>query len=61
MHQAHVQDNQEKYVLNDEIRLLTKSLLQPAWRLGKDIRHRYYRNFSFERQMDYTSEEEGGS
>jgi DNA polymerase III delta prime subunit len=50
-------ENQEKYYLNDEIRLLTKSLAQNNRELVQEIRRKYYRNFSFDRQMDYTSEE----
>jgi DNA replication protein DnaC len=52
------QDNQEKYTLNDEIRLLTKSLIQEHHDLVREIRKKYFRNFSFDKRMDYTSEEE---
>lgn len=52
------QDNQEKYHINDDIRLLTKSLVQKHRDLARDIRQRYYRNFTFDKQLDYTSVEE---
>ena len=53
-----IQDNQEKYYLNDEIRLLTKSLIQQHHDLYRDIRKKYFQNFSLDRQMDFTAEEE---
>lgn len=52
------QDNQEKYQLNDEISLLTKSLIQEHRPLLQEVRTKYFRNFSFDKRMDYTSEEE---
>ncbi len=52
------QDNQEKYLINDAIRLLTKSLVKEHRDLTQEIRQSYYRNFSFDKQLDYTSEEE---
>jgi hypothetical protein len=52
------QGNQQKYILNDEIRLLTKSLAQKHRDLTQSIRQKYFRNFTFDKQMDYTSEEE---
>ncbi len=52
------QDNQEKYELNDEIQLLTKSLMRKHYSIYQHVRTKYYRNFSFDRRMDYDSEEE---
>lgn len=51
-------DNQEKYILNDEIRLLTKSLVQRHRDLLQEVRRKYFRNFSFDKRLDYTTEEE---
>lgn len=51
-------DSQEKYALNDEISLLAKSLAEKNRELYQDVRSKYFKNFSIDKQMDYTSEEE---
>jgi len=51
------QDNQEKFVINEEIRLLTRSLAMEHSELVKSIRNRITSNFSIDKQMDYTPNE----
>jgi GTPase SAR1 family protein len=51
------QDNQEKFVINENIRLLTRSLAQKHSALVKDIRRKIAHNLSIDQQMDYTTEE----
>lgn len=51
-------DSQEKYMLNDEISLLAKSLSEKHRELYQSVRSKYFKNFSIDKQMDYTSEEE---
>lgn len=53
-----IKDNQEKYQSNDEIYLLVKNLIRDSSTLYQDVRTKHFRNFSFDRRMDYTSEEE---
>jgi RNA-directed DNA polymerase len=53
-----VVDDWEKYTLNDEISLLTKSLSREHRELYQEIRKKYFRNFSIDKQMDYSSDEE---
>lgn len=50
-------DNQEKYALNDEIRLLSKSLLRKHKDLTQDIREKYFKNYTIDKQLDYSVEE----
>lgn len=49
--------SQEKYIVNDEIRLLTRGLAQKHSYLGQQIRQKITRDFSIDKQMDYTAEE----
>lgn len=51
------QDNQEKYYLNNEIRLLASSLAIQHRDLIRNIRHKLDINFSIDKQLDYTPEE----
>ena len=51
-------DNQEKYYLNDEIKLLTQSLVRDNRQLYTNVRKKYFKNFTIAKQMDYSSEEE---
>ncbi len=50
--------NYEKYELNDEIRLLTKSLFYKHKELYQEVRSKFFRNYSIDKQLDYSSEEE---
>ena len=52
------QDNQEKYFINPEIKLLTSSLMIHHKDLVQEIRRKLDNNFPIERQMDYTPEEQ---
>ena len=49
----------EKYMVNDEIRLLTRRLVREHTDLAQDIRHKITKNFTLEKQMDYSTEELG--
>lgn len=51
-------DNQEMYFLNEEINLLTQSLIRDNRNLYRDIRNKYFINFTIDKQMAYSSEEE---
>lgn len=51
------QENSEKYIVNDEIRLLSRSLAQKHSLLANDIRNKITINFTVDKQMDFTSEE----
>jgi GTPase SAR1 family protein len=51
------QDGREKYYVSDEISLLTKTLAQRNQDLVEAIRDKITRNFSLDKQLDYTSEE----
>lgn len=48
----------EKYTINDEIRLLTRSLVLENNEAANEVRKRIARNYTFDKQMDYTSEEQ---
>lgn len=49
----------EKYMVNDEIRLLTRRLVQEHAELAQDIRQKITRNFTLEKQLDYSTQELG--
>ena len=49
----------EKYMVNDEIRILTRRLVQEHAELAQDIRQKITRNFTLEKQMDYSTQELG--
>jgi hypothetical protein len=51
-------DNQEKYYVNDEISLLVQNLIRENRSLYHGIRKKYFNNFSIDKQMDYSSDEE---
>jgi len=51
------QDNQEKYVINEEIRLLTRSLAHAHGELVSELRQKITENFTIDKQMDYAAEE----
>jgi len=53
------QGRDEKYSANDEIRIFTRSLAQENAEIAQAIRKQLTRNFSVDKQMDYTSEEFG--
>jgi len=53
------QGRQEKYSINDEIRILIRKLTQENPELAEDIRHRITSNFTIEKQLDYSAEELG--
>ena len=53
------QGRQEKYAINDEIRILTRRLVQENAGLAQNIRQKITRNFTVEKQMDYSTEELG--
>lgn len=48
----------EKYSVNDEVRLFTRRLLQDNKVLTEEVRQKIIRNFTLEKQMDYTTEEQ---
>jgi predicted transcriptional regulator len=54
-----IQGLEEKYVINDEIRLLTRRLIQENTELVRSIREKITKNFTIEKQMNYTTEELG--
>lgn len=53
------QGRQEKYTINDEIRMLTRRLVQENTELAQEIRQKITENFTIEKQMDYSTEELG--
>ena len=48
---------QEKYEMNPEVRLFTKKLVYENLDLLNEIKQKIVRNFTIEKQMDYTTEE----
>ncbi len=52
------QGEEEKYSVNDEIHLLTKSLALEHTEVANDIEQKIIKNFTLEKRMNYTSEEE---
>jgi len=53
------QRREEKYLISDEVRFFTRGLTQENTKLTQSIRQRMIRNFTIEKQMDYTTEELG--
>jgi len=53
------QGREEKYGINEEIRLLTRRLAQENSQLIQEIRKKVMSNFTIEKRMDYTTEEVG--
>lgn len=51
------QRNHEKYIINDDIRLLTKALIRNHSDLVQGIRKKIIKNYDIDKQMDYSSEE----
>lgn len=49
----------EKHMVNDEIRILTRRLVQEHAELAQDIRQKITRNFTLEKQLDYSTQELG--
>jgi tetratricopeptide (TPR) repeat protein len=49
---------EEKYLVNEEIRLLTRRLSQDHAVMTQDIRSKITKNFTMEKQLSYTSEEQ---
>jgi tetratricopeptide (TPR) repeat protein len=54
----HVDGYEEKFKINDEVRMLTKSLIYDKMEVTKHVRRLISHNFSLDRQMDYTAEDE---
>ncbi len=50
---------EEKYEINPEVRLFTKRLTHENLQLLDEIKKKIVRNFTIDRQMDYTTEEVG--
>lgn len=48
---------EEKYTINEKVSLLTKSLVQECSDIAKTIRQEITKNFTIDKQMDYTTEE----
>ncbi len=53
------QNKQEKYIINDDIRILTKSLTKNNMEIYHDIKDKITRNYDIDKKMDYTTEELG--
>ncbi len=51
------QGRDEKYSVNDDIRVITKQLMQGNAEMAQAIRQKITANFTLEKQMDYSSEE----
>lgn len=52
------QEMQEKYIVNEHVRLFSRSLLIKRSDIANSVRKKITHNFSLDKQMDYTSEEE---
>lgn len=51
------QGEDEKYLINDEVRFFTKRLAQEHYEAVRSIRRKITDNFTIERSLDYTTEE----